>query len=83
MLILFIICLCNFTKVLAAEPTVVLNVDKTTIKPGDTVTATIDASCDEGLSFIGTKIEYDKNVLTLQSKNVANDWVDYGIDKLE
>ena len=83
LLIIFIICLFNFTKVLAAEATAVLNVDKTTLKPGDTVTATLNASCDEGLSFVGTKIEYDTNVLTLQNKTIANDWVDYGTDKLE
>lgn len=83
LLIIFIICLFNFTKVLAAEATAVLNVDKTILKPGDTVTATLNASYDEGLSFVGTKIEYDTNVLTLQSKTIANDWVDYGTDKLE
>ena len=83
LLIIFIICLFNFTKVLAADASAILNVDKTTLKSGDTVTVTLNASCDEGLSYVGTKIEYDSNVLTLQNKTVANNWIDYGTDKLE
>jgi len=83
LLIVFIICLLNSTKVLATDTFAKLNTSKSTLKPGDTFTVTLNVSCDSGLSFIGTEIKYDTKVLTLQKKGIANNWIEYGKDKLE
>ena len=83
LLMIFIICILNTVNVFAANATAGLSVDKTTVKPGDTVIVTLNATCYEGLSAIVTGIQYDKDVLTLQSSTIADKWVNYGVDKYE
>lgn len=83
LLIIFIICILNTVNVFAANATAELSVDKTTVKPGDTIIATLNVTCNEGLSAIVTGIQYDKDVLTLQSSTIADKWVNYGVDKYE
>lgn len=75
--------LISISIVTASNTSAEIVVDKTTLKPGDTFTITLKANCSGGLSFISTKLNYDTNKLTLKSKNIANDWVDYGTDKIE
>ena len=75
--------LISISIVTASNTNAEIVIDKTTLKPGDTFTITLKANCSEGLSFISTKLNYDTNKLTLKSKNIANDWVDYGTDKIE
>lgn len=83
LLMIFIICILNTVNVFAANATAGLSVDKTTVKPDDTVIVTLNATCNEGLSAIVTGIQYDKDVLTLQSSTIADKWVNYGVDKYE
>ena len=83
MLMIFVICIINTVNVFAADVTAELNIDKTTVKAGDTVTVTLNAKCESGLSAVITGIEYDKEVLTLQTTKVAENWVNYGVDKYE
>lgn len=82
-LIIISIFLFDFTKVFASDTHVDLIIDKTIFKPGDTITVTLNATCEDGLGFVGTEIKYDKKVLTLQSQTIEKDWVNYGKDKLE
>lgn len=82
-LAIIVFSLISISIVTASNTNAEIVVDKTTLKPGDTFTITLKANCSEGLSFISTKLNYDINKLTLKSKNIANDWVDYGTDKIE
>lgn len=83
LIIALIICLFSSISVLAVETKVTLSADKTTAKPGDTITVTLSASCEEGLSYVGTTIEQNDSVLTLQNEEVSSDWKNYGNNKLE
>ncbi len=83
MFMIFVICIINTVNVFAADATAELIVDKTTVKAGDTVTVILNAKCESGLSAVITGIEYDKEVLTLQTTKVAENWVNYGVDKYE
>ncbi len=83
LVLFFIICIACITNVYGADVSVALNVDKTTVNPGDTITVTLNASCEDGLSFIGTKIEYDTNIFTLVNENVPTGWKNYGNGTLE
>lgn len=83
MLMIFVICIINTVNVFAADATAEINVDKTTVKAGDTVTVILNAKCESGLSAVITGIEYDEEVLTLQTTKVAENWVNYGVDKYE
>ena len=77
-------CISCISNVIAAtEPTADLKIENTSVKPGDTITVVLNATCEQGLSYVGTEIQYNKDVLTLQNKTVSSDWVDYGTDKLE
>lgn len=82
LLTIIFFCLINVTMVTASSTNAELVSDKNILKPGDTFTITLKANCSEGLSFISTKLNTD-NKVTLISKSIANDWVDYGTDKLE
>lgn len=82
-LIVFAILLFNTNRVFATSASAGLMVDKTTVKPNDLITVSLNANCEEGLSFVSTNINYDSSVLTLQSKNINSNWVNYGGDKLE
>ena len=77
------ILLIGTSKCFAVTASATLTADKTTVKPGETITVKLNASCDDGLSYVGTNIEYDSTLLTLQSKQVAENWINYGTDKLE
>ena len=83
MLMIFVICIINTVNVFAVDATAELSVDKTTVKAGDTVTVILNAKCESGLSAVITGIAYDKEVLTLQTTKVAENWVNYGVDKYE
>lgn len=83
LIIALIICLFSSTSVLAVDTKVTLSADKTTAKPGDTITVTLSASCEVGLSYVVTTIEYNDSVLTLQSEEVSNNWKNYGNNQLE
>lgn len=82
-LVTILFSLINISIVIAADTNAEIFPDKTTLKPGDTFTITLKANCTEGLSFISTKLNYDADIVTLQNKTIANDWVDYGTDKIE
>lgn len=83
MLIVFVILLFSKNKVLATSATVSLNADNTTAKPNDLILVSLSANCDDGLSFISTNINYDSEVLTLQTKTIDPNWINYGQEKLE
>lgn len=82
LLVIIFFCLINVTIVTASNTNAELVTDKNVLKPGDTFTITLKANCSEGLGFISTKLNIN-NKVTLISKSIANDWVDYGTDKLE
>ncbi len=77
--------LINVSMVMAADSTATaeLVLDKETLKSGDVFTVTLRANCSAGLSFISTKLNYDDSKLTLQNKWINNNWVDYGLNKIE
>lgn len=83
LLMIFIICIINTVNVFATDATAEISVDKSTVKPGDTIIVKLNATCNEGLSAVVTGIQYDKEVLTLQSSTVPDKWVNYGVDKYE
>lgn len=83
LLMIFVICIINTVNVFAADATAELSVDKTTVKAGDTVTVILNAKCESGLSAVITGIEYDEEVLTLETTKIAENWVNYGVDKYE
>ena len=69
--------------VFAADTTATLNVNTSEVKPGDKITVTLNVNCTEGIGFIGTKINYDSSILTLESQDINNKLINYGTDKLE
>ena len=79
-LVFSILCLLNVTNVFAVETSAKLKIDKTSVKPGDTVVVTIEANSDEGVSYVGTKINYDSKVLTLEKITPNAKWSNMGID---
>ena len=76
-LIIAIVALLSSTQVFAAEPSATLAPNEITAKPGETFTINVNASCDDGLSYVGTSIEYDTDVLTLQSKTHGEHFQDW------
>ena len=76
-LIIAIVALLSSTQVFAAEPSATLVPNEITAKPGETFIINVNASCDDGLSYIGTSIEYDPDVLTLQSKTQGEHFQDW------
>ena len=69
--------------VFATDTTATLNVNNSEVKPGDKIKVTLNVNCTEGIGFIGTKINYDSSILTLESQDINNKLINYGTDKLE
>ena len=56
----------------AASGRVDIRTSATTVKPGDTFTATISVNCPDGINGINTTYNYDSSKLELVEKKVAN-----------
>lgn len=63
----------------AAEATATLSLDKTTIKNGDTFTVTLKVACEEGINGLQGNVDYDEEILELQSIDVGDtNWSNLG-----
>lgn len=78
--VIFIILICAFTVVHAADNSVTVSIDNNNkLKKGDTFKLTVSASNNAGLNGIDATVEYDKNILELiESKLVdTSNWSEY------
>lgn len=66
------IMLLSFSSVYAATGKVTLKSSSSEVKPGDTFTVTISASCDNGINGVDTKFTYDTDKLEIESSAVAD-----------
>lgn len=67
-LVIALIMACTLT-VNAADATATLKLDKAEVKPGDTFTVTLNASCEEGINGLQGKFSYDTDKLELVNPN--------------
>lgn len=75
-IIMLCIIVCSATMVYASTGKVDLLSNQTSVKPGDTFTVTISATCEDGINGITTTYSYDEDKLELVSAKVANNnWV--------
>ncbi|MBR3162524.1 MAG: hypothetical protein IKF17_00265 [Clostridia bacterium] len=69
-------------NVQAANTTASLRASSTTVKPGDTFTVTLSATCDDGINGIDTTITYDTQKLDFVSGSVPNsNWASLGTNQ--
>lgn len=66
------IMLLSFSNVYAATGKVTLKSSSSEVKPGDTFTVTISASCDSGINGIDTKFTYDTDKLEMESSMLSD-----------
>jgi len=78
-IITFIILICCFSFVYAAEGDVTLTSSNSTVKEGDTFTITVAAKNNAGLNGIDAKVEYDDNILELVESKLSDttNWSEY------
>ena len=71
----------GMAKVNAAEPTLTINTDDTTLEKGSTFTVSINAISDDGINGLTGRITYDTDVLEYVSKSleVNEDFKDMGV----
>jgi len=78
-IITFIILICCFSFVYAAEGDVTVTSSNDTVKEGDTFTITVAAKNNAGLNGIDAKVEYDNNILELVESKLSDttNWSEY------
>ena len=64
----------------AADVSARLSTGSSSVKPGETFTVTISATCSDGINTLSTAIQYDKNVLELVNGAVSDSskWINLG-----
>ena len=70
--IVSIIMLLSFSNVFAATGKVTMKASNNEVKPGDTFTVTISATCDSGINGVDTKFTYDTDKLEIESSSLAD-----------
>jgi len=67
----------------AAEVSARLSTGTSTVKPGETFTVTLSATCSDGINTVSTTIEYDESVLELVNGAVSDSskWINLGENK--
>jgi len=67
----------------AAESSARLTTGTSSVKPGETFTVTLSATCSDGINTVSTTIDYDENVLELVNGAVTDSskWINLGENK--
>lgn len=79
---IILILLCTFilslNAVYAANVSASFNTTNETVKPGETIVLKLNTGCEDGITAVLTKVNYNSDLLTLENVEIADGWMNYG-----